>query len=129
MREINQEVRRTKSHLGIFQRPTKARSPKFSLAEAKQIRWLYEHGDYSIRGLARRFKCAPQTINNILLGRSAYRELGVKKAKRQRPPLTDEEKRKIRRLEWEDYSRRAIAEEMECSVACVCAVLRDFDVD
>ena len=129
MREINQEVRRTKSHLGIFQRPTKARSPKFTLEEAKQIRWLYEYGDYSIRELARRFKCAPQTIDNILLGRGCYAALGIKKARRKRPPLTDEEKRKIRRLEWEDYDRRAIAKEMKCSVACVCAVLRDFDVD
>lgn len=105
------------------------RPPRFTLDEARQIRWLYDQGDYTIRQLAAKFRCAPQTIDNVLIGRGYYSALGYREPRPQRPPLTEREKKKIRRLEWEDWEISAIAQEIKCSKGTVLGVLREFDID
>ena len=113
---------------GLFLEPKKrARLPKISLEEAKEIRRLYDNGGYSYRNLARKFGCSKTTIENIIRGNQRFFQLGMRKAKFSKTPLSEWERDRIHFLNWKGFSSGAIAQQLGRSPQTVSKLIKQMD--
>ena len=113
---------------GLFRAPKKrARLAKISLEEAKEIRRLYDNGGYSYRSLAKKFNCSKTTIENIIRGNQRFFRLGMRKPKFSKTPLSEWEKDRIFRLNWEGLSQSAIAQQLGRSPQTIAKLIKQMD--